>query len=803
MEHRSFTTMREGYLTKKPLRPGMFSSARRRYFVLTDHVLEWSEDRGLPIKGTMPLNGAMTERTGEALVLIRKGEKLILSGEDLDGWNAAIQRAIDRTRLRDVGAKEIVQAAEGRAELAELATATQDARGELAAVAAGKAAAETKVKELDSWSRSSAQHGHRGPEGTYPFSPMAPSRVDLPFSTPKAALAAGAIRVAELPPRNCCDHPTGEGEPALFFTVWGTLLLDYFSSECVDAALLLSSKRALACTCFDLRSILYEHLHGTTLRVMPLDATWSNALYVARLPNLETLRVEGERCPRWNAALAQLSKCRGYAKLSVGTLGAPTAVFVAAIIGNSDCTIRLSDGNSTRALAAFRSKPSVCLPPKGSTDADFLIFFGALSLNPHARDAVDSMLRPTVSGRPGVLAVWSPGVLAVWSALLRHEATFSREQLLLWLAHPDTSSDDIRDGYLIWPWLDDYDIAMAAVQISPCALQCAPETIRSERDIVLAAVDFDRGHPRWTTLRDRRHCAKALEWASPALQGDREVAAAALRSNGYAFRYLSDDLQCDRSMVLAAVSSCGEVLGWAPTYLRDDPEVVLAAVRFNGQALEFASNRLTEDRGIAFTAVSQLPEAYAFVGPMLAVDRSFALDVVRANPSALRCLPSAFQTDRQVALAAVAQSAGALRIVSEGLRYDREFVLDAVRVRGGSLGSCCSEHRIDKEIVLAAVGQDGRALQYAYEQTRADVEVVTVAVTSLMALDPPCAPLALQFASEALRTNLDLINLAGGTPALLQWQRLCGTETHPACLAAPALAAGELLGPYRGNLPLL
>ena len=141
--------MREGYLTKKPLRPGMFSSARRRYFVLTDHVLEWSEDRGLPIKGTMPLNGAMTERTGEALVLIRKGEKLILSGEDLDGWDAAIQRAIDRTRLRDVGATEIVQAAEGRAELAELATATQDARGELAAVAAGKAAAETKVKELE------------------------------------------------------------------------------------------------------------------------------------------------------------------------------------------------------------------------------------------------------------------------------------------------------------------------------------------------------------------------------------------------------------------------------------------------------------------------------------------------------------------------------------------------------------------------------------------------------------------------------------------------------------------------------
>ena len=87
----------------------------------------------------------------------------------------------------------------------------------------------------------------------------------------------------------------------------------------------------------------------------------------------------------------------------------------------------------------------------------------------------------------------------------------------------------------------------------------------------------------------------ALKYASEELQADREVVLAAVQQNGEAFHYAAEELQADREVVLAAVQQYGYysspywVLKYASPELRADREVVLAAVQQDGRALEHAS----------------------------------------------------------------------------------------------------------------------------------------------------------------------------------------------------------------------
>jgi hypothetical protein len=152
-----------------------------------------------------------------------------------------------------------------------------------------------------------------------------------------------------------------------------------------DFLLGLVHMRLIACTSFANRALMYESLHVAVLDVKPADATWDNAHYVARrlVPGcgvpVRVLRMAGEGyLPEMRLGeLAQLSR------LKVGTLGVPAAIFFGyAIARSSDCTLRLSDGVSTRHLRGLRESANVKLPAS-TTNADAAALLGALSLNPH------------------------------------------------------------------------------------------------------------------------------------------------------------------------------------------------------------------------------------------------------------------------------------------------------------------------------------------------------------------------------------------------------------------------------------
>ena len=97
-----------GYLTKDPMHGHLFSSARRRFFVLTEMQLEWFPDESVTAEslGKICLVGATVERRnsaskqeavtprGNELVISSGNDQLVLRGEQLDAWEAAIKRQV-------------------------------------------------------------------------------------------------------------------------------------------------------------------------------------------------------------------------------------------------------------------------------------------------------------------------------------------------------------------------------------------------------------------------------------------------------------------------------------------------------------------------------------------------------------------------------------------------------------------------------------------------------------------------------------------------------------------------------------
>ena len=111
----------QGWLTKEPLRGGMFSQARQRYFILDEESLSWHKDAYSPqAKGSLPLAGAELVRAGQTLRLTSAGgPTLVLRAdktEDLDLWHTAIRAELDK--LPGVGAGDEGGSPGGTGELA-------------------------------------------------------------------------------------------------------------------------------------------------------------------------------------------------------------------------------------------------------------------------------------------------------------------------------------------------------------------------------------------------------------------------------------------------------------------------------------------------------------------------------------------------------------------------------------------------------------------------------------------------------------------------------------------------------------
>ena len=165
-----------------------------------------------------------------------------------------------------------------------------------------------------------------------------------------------------------------------------SLLLAVFNEEDVRGELLsamsLQSKRASCCCCSTLRSYVSADLHAPSLAVRIEDANLHNAAFVARLPRLGTLHVQGET---FLSDGIDLNKLRSLNRIAVGQLSFEASLFVGAVLSGGEHTLRLS-GGACVALHPLRTRERVTLTHHQLRDKDLAVLLGALSLNQQLKE---------------------------------------------------------------------------------------------------------------------------------------------------------------------------------------------------------------------------------------------------------------------------------------------------------------------------------------------------------------------------------------------------------------------------------
>lgn len=138
----------------------------------------------------------------------------------------------------------------------------------------------------------------------------------------------------------------------------------------------LTVKRAVACCNSSLREQVQLH-SASELWVRKSDATFENAKFVASLPRLHTLYVEGEKSlPEGKLEIARL---RGVDRIICASLTFETALFLGAALASGQHRLRLSHGACVN-LAPLRTRKRLCLPSVLEA-AGLAALLGALSLN--------------------------------------------------------------------------------------------------------------------------------------------------------------------------------------------------------------------------------------------------------------------------------------------------------------------------------------------------------------------------------------------------------------------------------------
>jgi hypothetical protein len=96
----------------------------------------------------------------------------------------------------------------------------------------------------------------------------------------------------------------------------------------------------------------------------------------------------------------------------------------------------------------------------------------------------------------------------------------------------------------------------------------------------------------------------------------------AVKQNGQALIWASDELKQNRQLVMIAVEQSGKALKQVDAKFKNEFAIVLLAVKQDGLALQYASDELKNDREIVLAAVRSNWNAYRFASPTFQFDKA-------------------------------------------------------------------------------------------------------------------------------------------------------------------------------------
>lgn len=196
-----------------------------------------------------------------------------------------------------------------------------------------------------------------------------------------------------------------------------------------------------------------------------------------------------------------------------------------------------------------------------------------------------------------------------------------------------------------------------------------------------------------------------LSEAGPDVLNNKEFILNAIKFDGRAYEYASDELKRDadvlhvilgfnvegvHKVIERAIKYHGDnkdimtrVLKHSGLYLqemseemRDDDDIVSAAIENNGYAFKYASKRLRSSKKIVARAVARYPDVYNCVSKAMKNDRDIVLLALEhSGGSLMDKIPRALCDDAEICFAAIKRRRGSFKYVSDRLKNDPEFMM--------------------------------------------------------------------------------------------------------------------------------
>jgi hypothetical protein len=225
--------------------------------------------------------------------------------------------------------------------------------------------------------------------------------------------------------------------------------------------------------------------------------------------------------------------------------------------------------------------------------------------------------------------------------------------------------------------------------------------------------------PEWQNEKETVELAlnsnpNALQYASSSLRGDREFILACLNQAKYRseksqiFLHIDEELKKDREFALKLAALCGSTLQYMDESFQNDREIVFAAIKSSkGLILRFASESLRNDKDLVREAViSSLGFALEHASVQLKNDKAFVLEFCqkRWTCAAFRRASDALRDDEEVARATFAFTGDYLNDAGEKVKNNKELVLLAIKNSSRGYAYSYASHSLkwDPEVRQAA-----------------------------------------------------------------------------------------------------
>lgn len=218
-----------------------------------------------------------------------------------------------------------------------------------------------------------------------------------------------------------------------------------------------------------------------------------------------------------------------------------------------------------------------------------------------------------------------------------------------------------------------------------------------------------------TIAKANRLSSCLLKYVSETLKDDKEFILAAVTNDGKSLEFASDRLMNDVEVILVAVTNYGEVLKIVPHNLKNK-DVVLAAITKNGIALEYVPEDLKNEE-LCSIAVAENGFALKFV-PEHFKNKELVLTAVKNNGGALNFATNMLKKDKDIVYAAVTQCGNVLEFVDDSFKNDKDLAIIAVSCWNDSyyfdlsIKYVSDDLKKDEDVISTAVKHNGYSLYY-------------------------------------------------------------------------------------------